>query len=237
MQMNHASFSRSPDLRRALKRGLARQAITQATPCSADLPALLRTAAALRPNRKGLERLVLRLRQEPGVVRAALMASDRGVSMILRLVRNVVARVEGTEVFHETGLIYLRARIAVEGGRVAVRLSAISFCQHALERLVERSQRPLDQPLLPAIDAEVLVLLRDWDKDMLIEDSGDQYYRAAAGGVWAGSHDQMALETDWGLTAAEPTLPIFSVRTFLSEAEMRPTLWLRWNDDPTCRVM
>jgi hypothetical protein len=46
----------------------------------------------------------------------------------------------------------------------------------------------------------------------------------------------MGLDPDWRLVNASGRLPIFSARTFLSEAEMRPTVWLRWKDDPACRM-
>jgi hypothetical protein len=55
--------------------------------------------------------------------------------------------------------------------------------------------------------------------------------------LWAGGHDEMALDPDWNLSNATGALPVFSVRTFLSEPEMRPTLWLRWKDDPSCRMV
>jgi hypothetical protein len=46
----------------------------------------------------------------------------------------------------------------------------------------------------------------------------------------------MALEPDRGLFNGCGYLPAFSARTFLSEAQMRPTVWLRWKDDPACRM-
>jgi hypothetical protein len=48
----------------------------------------------------------------------------------------------------------------------------------------------------------------------------------------------MTLDADWGLsTEAAPSVPIFSARTFLSASEMRPTVYLRWKNDPTCRIV
>ncbi|MEI2776048.1 MAG: hypothetical protein V9G19_08775 [Tetrasphaera sp.] len=45
----------------------------------------------------------------------------------------------------------------------------------------------------------------------------------------------MALDPDWNLTNRCGRMPVFSARTFLSPAEMRPTVWLRWKNDPACR--
>lgn len=76
-----------------------------------------------------------------------------------------------------------------------------------------------------------------WDRAARIAEDGDEYYPAATPGLWAGGHDEMGIEPDWNLFNACGRLPIFSARTYLSEAEMRPTVWLRWKDDPTCRML
>lgn len=238
MQMTHADFSSSTAVRTSLKRGLARQALRTAERQGADWPALFALAAGLRPNRKALERLSARLRARPGVVRVALSPCLKGLSLTARAVRRVEARVDGETAFHETGLIYLRIRAGMSGGRLAFHINAVSFCGHALERLVERSEVPLDSPLLDTIDGEALALFRGWDRAARIVEDEDEYYPASAPGVWAGGHDGMGLEPDWGLSVrSAPFIPVFSARTFLSPAEMRPTVYLRWKDDPTCRLL
>lgn len=238
MQMNHAAFSRSTGVRASLKRGLARQALTMAGRDSADLPALFALAAGLRPNPRGLERMAARLRAQPGIARVALTSCRKGLGFTARALREVEARVQGETAFQESGLIYLRARVEMAQGRIGFRLSAVGFCCHALERLVERSDLPLDAPLLPTIDAEAHAVFRGWERGARIVEDGDEYYPAAAEGVWAGGHDAMSPDAGWGLsTAKAPGIPIFSARTFLSAAEMRPTVYLRWKDDPTCRML
>lgn len=59
---------------------------------------------------------------------------------------------------------------------------------------------------------------------------------AATPGPWAGGHDAVALDPDWGQSYGGGRLPGFSACTFPSEAEMRPTVRLRWTDDPGCRI-
>lgn len=237
MQMNHAAFARSPALRVSLKRGLARQAIAAADRSAPDLPGLFRLAADMRPNAKGVERLALRLKGRPGVVRVAMATNGKGLTFIARAVREVEARVEGETAFQETGLIYLRATVSMIGGGLRVHLTAVSFCCHALERLVERSDHDFQSPLLPRVDAEAQTIFRGWDRAAGIEEAGDEYYPAATRGLWAGGHDEMELDRGWHLFNACGRLPIFSARNFLSEAEMRPTVWLRWKNDPTCRMI
>lgn len=237
MHMNHAAFTRSRALRCSLKRGLARQAIAVAARSAPDLPFLFRSAFEMRPNAKGVERLALRMKDRPGVVRVASAHNGKRLLFITRSVREVEARVEGETVFKETGLIYLRVVVGLAAHRIAFNLTAVSFCAHALERLVERSDHDLQASLLPHIDAEAQAIFRAWDSAALIEEGGDEFYRAATPGLWAGGHDEMALEPDWNLSTATGRLPIFSARTFLSEAEMRPSVWLRWKDDPACRMM
>lgn len=236
MQMNHAAFARSPALRVSLKRGIARLALTMADRAAPDMESLFRIAADLRPNAKAVERLALRLKGRPGITRVARARDGRGLSFTARAVRAVEARVEGATVFHETGLIYLRARVRMMGPGLGFQLSAVSFCAHALERLVERSDLDLHTALLPQVDAEAQAIFGGWDRAARIEEAGDEYYPAETPGLWAGGHDEMAVDPDWGLSNGCGCLPVFSARTFLSETEMRPTLWLRWKDDPSCRM-
>lgn len=236
MQMNHAVFAGSPALRVSLKRGLARQAIGMAERDAPDMPGLFRRAADLRPNVKAVERLAQRLKGRPGVVRVARTRDGKGLTFFTRAVRAVRAQVAGETAFEETGLIYLRATVGMTGPLLGVHLAAVSFCAHALERLVERSDVPLHTPFLPQVDAEAQAIFRGWDRAARIIDAGDEYYPAATPGLWAGGHDEMALDPDWGLSNGCGRLPIFSARTFLSEAEMRPTVWLRWKGDPACRM-
>ena len=237
MHMNHIAFTSSPALRTSLKRGLARQAFVTAAQADANIPALFHMAAKLRPNAKSADRVAARIKAQRGVVRVTLNADHKGITFIARVAREVESRVEGETAFEETGLIYLQVRVGFGGGPgVGFQLSAVSFCRHAVERLVERSAIPLEVGLLLHIDAEALALFRSWDRTALIADAGDEFYPAAASGLWAGGHDEMTVGADWGLSNVGGRLPLFSVRTFLSETEMRPTVWLRWNNDPHCRM-
>lgn len=237
MQMSHATFARSPALRVSLKRGLARQAIAMAERSAPNMPGLIRMAAGLHPNAKAVERLANRIQGRPGVARVARTRGGKGLTIVMRAVRAVEMRVEGDTAFRETGLIYLRARVGLTGPSLGIHLSAVSFCSHALERLVERSDLRLDTALLPQVDAEALAIFRGWDREALIADAGDEYYPANTLGVWAGGHDAMAVDPEWQLFNASGRLPIFSARTFLSSAEMRSTVWLRWTNDPSCRMI
>jgi len=200
------------------------------------MPGLLRMAAGLRPNAKAVERLALRLKGRPGVVRVTKAEAGKVLTFLTRAVRRVEARVEGETVFHETGLIYLRARVGMAGPLLGFQLSAVSFCAHSLERLVERSDIDLQTALLPQVDAEAQAIFRGWDSAARIVEADDEYYPAATPGLWAGGHDEMALDPEWNLFNESGQVPMFSARTFLSAAEMRPTVWLRWKDDPACRM-
>lgn len=237
MQMNHTAFAGSRSLRQSLKRGLARAALATADASAPDLPALFRMAAGLRPNPKGLERLAGRLRVQPGVCRVALTREGTALSFVTRSLHEVSIRAGGVPIFREPGLIYLRAQVGRIGPGIGFRLSAVGFCGHALERLVERSDLALDRPLLPQVDDEALAIFRGLDRAARIVEQGDEFYPARQPGLWAGGHDELALAPEWGLVNGCGSVPIFSARTFLSASEMRPTLWLRWRDDPTCRMV
>ena len=96
----------------------------------------------------------------------------------------------------------------------------------------------LDRPLLEAVDAEAMTILRHTAKARLIEDGDDHYAAGLQSGVWAGRVDHSDPEPEWGLSPTDPEarVPVFSARTFLSPEEMRPTVWLRWNADPALTV-
>jgi hypothetical protein len=210
--------------------------LQQAAGADPDLGGIVAATAGLAPNRKALERCCQRLARLRGVVRAALSGEE--VVLVLRNRREVVTRAEATDLFAETALIYTRLSIRPARGGTAYRLMRASFCLHALERLVERSRLPLDRPLLPALDAEAVRMLVRLSKGQGIEDEGDTFIPALVPGVWAGSLDRSALEEDWGLIFDSPqaVVPVCSVRTFLSPEEMRPTVWLKWKDDPAHRT-
>ena len=236
MQMNHSAFEApTPALRRALKRGLARQAPDLAGRSAPNPSEIFGLLSGLRPNEKSVERLAQRLKPRSGLSRVARTHGGKGLSVIFRMRREIEARVAGAPLFQETGLIYLRAECFQFAGKMAFDLKAISFCCHALERLVERSDLPLTG-LLPQIDAEVAQMFAGLRAGADLTDGGDQFLPARVGGVWAGGEDEMAMDPDWGLRNACGHLPLFSARTFLSEAEMRPTLFLRYKNDPRCQM-
>ena len=233
MGMAYADFSKS-SIRSALKRGLARQAIAQAV--DADMPQVFQQLADLRPNRKAQDRLAGRLQGQRGVVRVAL--SEAGMVVLVRNRRRMISQVEAEEAFAEETLFYTRISVRVRHNEPGFQISRASLSPHALERLVERSAVPLDRPLLAAVDAEAVTILRHAAKARLIEDGEDHYSRAEQSGVWAGRVDLSELEADWGLSYGDASarVPVFSARTFLAPDQMRPTVFLRWKADPCLSV-
>jgi hypothetical protein len=112
--------------------------------------------------------------------------------------------------FSITGLIYLRARVGVAWLGVGFLLSSVSLSHHALEQLVERSVVPLRTALLPQVDTEAQAIFRGRDSMARIIDADDQCCPAAMPGIWAGGHDKMALDPDWGYPTA-----VCACRSFL----------------------
>lgn len=226
-------FARSMPLRVALKRGLARQALSQAEAAQADLCALFQAAASAGTSDKARERLARRLGGGRGIVRVGLGEGGRSLAVTARNGCDVLTRAAGRDIHSERALLY--TRVVIRPGRTgaAISICRASFGPHALERLVERGGVALDRPLLPVADAEATALLRAMMRGEIIDDQGDQCLRAMAPGLWAGSLDEARPDPDWPLKMpAAAGVPLFSARTFLGEAEMRPTLWLRWRDDP-----
>lgn len=224
----------SRSLRRSLKRGLARQTMQHARTTDADSDKIFAALREMKPNRVAMERLVHRLRRLPGVVRAGIGAEGRGVVIVLRNVCETVIRTEAADLFSECALLFTRVCAVAQRDSVQFGINRATFCLHALERLVERSQSPLDPSFLAAVDAEAVVLLRAGASSARIEHDGNSYIRAAATGVWAGSFDETPPEPEWGASVIPSVgVPTFSARTFLSPNEMKPAVWLRWQPDPT----
>ena len=233
MGMAYVDFSKS-STRLSFKRGLARQAITHAP--DADGTKVFGQLAELRRNRKSQDRFAERLQRQPGVVRLA--RSETGMVFILRNQRQMITRVDDTDVFAEETLFYTRVAVCMTRHASSFHVSRASLTLHAIERLVERSAVSLDRPLLEAVDAEAMTILRHTAKARLIEDGDDHYAAGLQSGVWAGRVDHSDPEPEWGLSPTNPEarVPVFSARTFLSPEEMRPTVWLRWNADPALTV-
>lgn len=225
-------FTTSSHARSSLKRGRAREAFRHAAAREADLPAIFRKMRELRPNRKALERAARRLGSQPGVVRVALHPA--GLTVMARNLRQATNVKEKIEVFSEDVILYTLIRIELRGGFTCYHIGRTSFCLHAVERLIERSTVAVDRPLLPALDAEYLATARSFREGAMIRDEEDHFLRGVQDGLWAGGIDEIAPEVGWPEGCS--TVPVFSIRTFLSPDEMRPTLWLRWRDDASLRM-
>ena len=236
MKAQNCDFVCGPAMRVSLKRGLARQAMIHAERCEADLPAIFALARELGPNGKAVDRMAGRMVKMAGVVQVS--RGTEGLVVVVRNIRHLVNMVDGANVFAETALLYTRIHIQPRRHGPAFYLNRASFCRHALERLVERSQAALNLPLLETVDAEAVRLLRNQALGRMINDAEDSLIRAVAQEAWAGGVDQMPPEDDWGLTLCDGAtrLPVFSLRTFLGPAQMRPTVWLKWNDDQTMQM-
>ena len=194
----------SQSLRRSLKRGLARQAMQRARAADADSDKIFAALREMKPNRLAMGRLVHRLRRLPGVVRAGVLVEGLGVVIVLRNVCETLTRTEAPDLFSEFALLFTRVCAVAQRDSVQFGINRATFCLHALERLVERSQSPLNPSFLAAVDAEAVALLRAGASSARIEHDGDSYIRAAATGVWAGSFDETPPEPEWGGRSLPP---------------------------------
>lgn len=228
VKFSHSSDSRL--LRRSLKRGYARQVISTARRSQAEHHGIFAELYSMSPNRRGKERTVRRLRKAPGVVSAGI-ATDR-VVVVLRNACAMVTRSEGVDVFTEDAVIYTRVTVLPEKQKVITWINRANFSLHALERFIERSGCALGPGVVDAIDAEAETLLRSVIQGRLLEQDGDEYLRARETGVWAGSQDVTSADQGWRFEQEEALIPTFSARTFLSPDEMKPEVWLRWQDNP-----
>lgn len=221
-------------LRLSLKRGLARQAMTRAAKAQADHEAIFTELRRMAPNRRGMERTVLRLRRAPGVLCAGIAKGS--VVVVLRDVCTMVTRTEGVEAFSEDAVIYTRVGALPEKGRMSFWINRVSFSLHALERFIERGKCELGAGVLDVVDAQAVSLLRRVVQGRAFAHEGDEYLSAGDAGVWAGSQDSTRPDPSWGIVREEACIPTFSARTFLGPDQMKPCVWLQWQDDPRLSI-
>ena len=213
--------------RGSLARGLARQAFRQAEDADANVGQVSRTLHEVAPNARSCARFAARIARWPGVLSSK--ATSNGVVVVCRSTLDVTVRKDGVDCYIEPRLAYTTLQVFTARGRIGFGTSQVQIGMHAVQRHVERSRCPLRE--LPAhLDAAMVTALGRVRRGVTIED-GDDEYVADAVGVWAGGRDLTAVDPDWGPVFADAPhpLPVFSVRTFLGEDEMRPTVWLAWS--------
>jgi hypothetical protein len=181
------SAAKDHHLRQSLKRGFAREAANRAGRSEADHAAIFHMLRQAAPNRRSIDRTVLRLRGMPGVVRAGV--SDDRVLVILRNRCTLTTRAGGVDAFSEDALLYSRVSVGISKRGMNSMINRASFSLHALERLIERSQCPISDAFHAAVDAEAVNLLRQLAHGSILKHTDDSFVRARHPGVWAGSLD------------------------------------------------
>jgi len=212
----------------SLGRGLARQALQEAETDCADATGIVRELHRLAPNPRNRARHARRLLRRRGVLRAA--ATRGGVAVVFRNTLAVTVRKDRSDCYVEPRVAWTSVCAHAGQHRISFVTWQVHASLHAIQRHVERSACPL-HGLLRHMDRTMVEAL-DWlDREDPLRD-GDDEYLPIRSGVWAGGLDMLAPDPAWGPAFAGDArpLPVFSVRTFLSEEEMWPTVWLRWSE-------
>ncbi|PWR03150.1 hypothetical protein DKT77_08005 [Meridianimarinicoccus roseus] len=214
-------------MRRSLGRGYARQALQAAQDGSADMARLMTDLHGLAPNARSHSRFARRLARRRGVLRAA--PSGRGLRVLARCVLDVTVCKDGTACFREARVCWTRIDALARRGRISFTLTGVQVSRHAMQRRAERSDCFL-RTLLADMDIQMCAALDHLRRCAPIKDRGDAFL-PASDGVWAGGTESMSVPCGWGAAFAgsSPPLNVFAIRTFLGEAEMRPTVWLAWS--------
>lgn len=213
--------------RPALARGLARQAMEQATDDSADIPGILTALRDMAPNARSRTRHAARLKRRRGVVGARAVSDGLIVSM--RTVMTVDFRKGGEACFTEDRIAWTRIHLRNGKGVNSFEVWTLHATRHVLQRRIERSDCPLSE-VLSDMDAAMLRALSRLRHDEIITDREDDYLPAGRG-VWAGGIEEAPVDPDWGPAFRQGmVMRLFAIRTFLGEAEMRPTVWLGWSE-------
>lgn len=213
--------------RRSLARGLARKSMTEAASDSANTSRILSELHDMAPNARSRQRFAARLRGRRGVVQARTVAD--GLVLVLRSIMTVELRKEGLTCFTEARIAWTRVHVRCGKGTIALRLDAVHASHHAIQRRVERSDCPLTY-LLSDMDASMQRALARLAEGSVLTDRDDDYLPAPQG-VWAVGTEEICADPTWGPAFRHSApLQIFAVRTYLSEEETRPTVWLGWSE-------
>ena len=214
--------------RRSLARGYARQAWREAEVSAADAAKIVQSLHDLAPNPRNRVRFAHRLSRHRGVVRA--VATAQGLTVVFRTTLEVTVRRDGSDCYTEPRIAWTKIRAAAGKGVISFVTWQVHASLHAIQRRMERSDCPLTD-FLADLDQQMCSAL-DWlDRATPIIDRDDEYL-PGGDGVWAGGLDSAAPDPSWGTAfqSSDNPLPVFSIRTYLGEAEMRPTVWLRWSE-------
>lgn len=213
--------------RGSLARGLAGQAMAEAARDDADMARILTELHGMAPNVRSRQRFAARLRGWRGVVSARAVAD--GLVVVLRSVMTVDLRKDGAACFSEDRIAWTRVHVRSGKRQIGFRIDAVHATRHVLQRRVERSDCPLGG-LLDDMDAAMARALARLAEGGVLTDREDDYLPAQRG-VWAGGTEVMPADPAWGPAFRHGTaLEVFAIRTFLGEAEMRPTVWLGWSE-------
>ena len=216
-----------PDHRRALARGYARECMAAAQADSADAARLMTELHDLAPNAQSRQRFAKRLGRRPGVVRAA--ATNYGIALTFRRHLDVTLNRDGTTLFREERIAWTRVEAVAGRGEIVFLTQELHVSFHAIQRHLERSAAPM-RGLLAHLDVEMSRLARHIKTSEPILDRDDEFL-PSADGMWAGEREFLADDPAWGAAFAHAGAqqPLFSIRTYLGEAELRPVVWLAWS--------
>ena len=239
MQMRHGEFSESQSMREALKRGRAREALTTASSQPIAPERLFDLVMDARPNAKSAKRLLARAKRRAGVTNVSGSPCGKSFLVVGRYVKTMMFKKPDELLeYSDTVITYIGVRLQARRAGMSVWAAGLSFGKHALERFVERSDVDFHAPILPHIDAEAKQIFRSWENEEVIPERDGQHYRAMKPGTWSGFIQDVPMEREWGrFVSALPRLPMFCARTFLSDEEMRPTVWMRAYGAPNCQLL
>ncbi|WGW02771.1 hypothetical protein [Tropicibacter oceani] len=212
--------------RGSLARGLARQAMDDAARESADTGRILADLRAMAPNPRSRQRFAARMTGRRGVLLARAVRD--GLVIVLRTVLTVDLRKDGQPCFSEERIAWTRFHLRNAKRWTSFDVQALHVTRHVMQRRIERSDCPMTG-VLADMDAAMLRALSRLEKGDILQDRDDDFVPAQRG-VWAGGYEQAAVDPEWGPAFRNgPPMQVFAIRTFLSEPEMRPTVWMRWS--------
>lgn len=239
MQMRHGEFSTSKSMRESFKRGRAREALTTASSQPLVPERLFDMIMEARPNAKSVKRLMARAKRQTGVTNVSASSCGKRFLLVGRYVKTMTfQKPDELLKYNNQAITYIGVRFQARRAGISIWTAGVSVGKHAIERFVERSEVDFHAPILPHIDAEAKQIFQSWENEEVIPEHDGQHYRAMMPGTWSGWVQDFPIECEWGrFVSVLPRLPMFCVRTFLSDEEMRPTVWMRAYGAQNCQLL
>ena len=214
--------------RKRLAKGYARQQFEHILKNSVSLPEVLDQIHSIRPNKKSLQRVANRIRRSKGIISVGYSTKSKlSLQVFSRSAFTLKHLHENNELFDEDAIAFTRIDVEVDKRGFSTSSYRALFSLHSIQRLIERAKFNISKSLGDVVKNEGLCVLTKLKKDDVFGYGERMYLRSNNfSGVWAG---EVTLSSEnMGGKMEMMNFKTFNNRTFLSQDEMSPEIFIQW---------